>query len=159
MINEDGFKVCTEVQFYQVDSMHVVHHSQYLYYLEEARFRFAEEVLGLHSQDLKEYGFYLPVVNLHCRYIKSATLGEKLCVMLKISKNDLNGMVFYYKVKSLKDNRDILYATTEHIFTNVNHELMLDMPKKWLEVWDKIQNQNYIVTEAEIKKYRRKHIV
>lgn len=161
MLEDNGFKAYADVQFHQVDSMQVVHHSQYLFYLEQARFEFAKQTLGIDYQGFCDYGFYLPVANIHCRYVCSAVLGDKLCIHLKVEDSDKSNVTFFYKITSEKTGKVILLASTEHIFTNLKHRLMLQKPDIWVKMFERTRNEypQFIISQMELEKYRRKKIV
>ena len=63
------------INYYETDQMHVVHHSNYARYLEEARLHMMDQ-LDLSYDELERMGIIIPVMELHDYYIKSITYGD-----------------------------------------------------------------------------------
>lgn len=66
-----------KVNVYECDPMGIVHHSNYIRYMEEARID-AMEKLGLPYEELERRGYASPVVSLSVRYRKSTTFPDKI---------------------------------------------------------------------------------
>ncbi len=72
------------VRYAETDQMGVVYHSNYFPYFESAR---AESIrqLGLTYADMEKMGVIMPVIDVHCRYLRPAKYDDLLTVktMLK----------------------------------------------------------------------------
>ena len=72
------------VRYAETDQMGVVYHSNFFPYFESAR---AESIrqLGLTYADMEKMGVIMPVVDVHCRYLRPAKYDDLLTVrtMLK----------------------------------------------------------------------------
>jgi acyl-CoA thioester hydrolase len=72
------------VRYAETDQMGVVYHSNYFPYFETAR---AESIrqLGLTYADMEKTGVIMPVIDVHCRYLRPAKYDDLLTVktMLK----------------------------------------------------------------------------
>ena len=72
------------VRYAETDQMGVVYHSNYFPYFESAR---AESIrqLGLTYADMEKMGVIMPVVDVHCRYLRPARYDDLLTIktMLK----------------------------------------------------------------------------
>jgi acyl-CoA thioester hydrolase len=72
------------VRYAETDQMGVVYHSNYFPYFESAR---AESIrhLGFTYADMEKMGVIMPVVDVHCRYLRPAKYDDLLTVktMLK----------------------------------------------------------------------------
>ena len=69
------FRYKTRVEFYDVDSMDVVWHGNYIKYFEAARCAFLREI-GYDYANFRDDGFALPVVKLDIKYIKPQNTNE-----------------------------------------------------------------------------------
>lgn len=70
-------QVSIKVPFFDVDPMHVVWHGHYLKYFELARCELLDSIdYGYREMEKSGYGW--PVIDVHVRYVKSATLGQQL---------------------------------------------------------------------------------
>ena len=56
-----------KINYYETDRMGVVHHSNYIRYLEEARCYFLENI-GIPFEVLEENGITIPVLGVNCTY-------------------------------------------------------------------------------------------
>lgn len=63
------------VQYYETDKMGVVHHSNYIRWMEEARVHFIASV-GWEYKKMEETGYISPVVSVEAKYRKSAYFGD-----------------------------------------------------------------------------------
>lgn len=74
-----------DVRYYETDQMGIVHHSNYVRYLECGRVDMLKK-LGLPIEKIEEAGVMLPVVSVECRYKVPAKLGETLKVVTMIDE-------------------------------------------------------------------------
>lgn len=67
------------VRYVETDPMGVVYHSNYFPYFETAR---AESIrqLGLTYADMEKMGVIMPVIDIHCRYLRPAKYDDLLTV-------------------------------------------------------------------------------
>ena len=70
-----SFRYELQVPFYDVDSMRIVWHGNYVKYFEEARCAFFEN-LGMTYREMEEAGFLLPVVSLEIKYMRTCVFGQ-----------------------------------------------------------------------------------
>lgn len=71
------------VPFYDVDSMEVAWHGNYLKYFEDARCALLEQ-LQYNYDHMRESGYIWPVVDLRLKYVKPAFFKQRLRVLAKI---------------------------------------------------------------------------
>lgn len=77
------FEIKLPVRYYEADPMGVVHHSEYIRYFECARNQWLESIGYGYRRTLEEH-IVFPVVDLSCRYRKSALFGQVLTVTMEI---------------------------------------------------------------------------
>ncbi|HQZ73407.1 MAG: acyl-CoA thioesterase [Chitinophagaceae bacterium] len=72
------------VRYAETDQMGVVYHSNYFPYFESARAESIRE-LGFTYADMEKMGVIMPVVDVHCRYLRPAKYDDLLTIktMLK----------------------------------------------------------------------------
>lgn len=72
------------VRYAETDQMGVVYHSNYFPYFETARAESIRE-LGFTYADMEKMGIIMPVVDIHCRYLRPARYDDLLTIktMLK----------------------------------------------------------------------------
>ncbi len=111
------FEYIREINYYETDKMGIVHHSNYIRYLEEARCKWMKE-LGLSMERLEELGYTIPTLEISCKYLNPVTSGDVISIKPYISKYNGVRLEVSYEVKDVKNNNDIIKATTTHCFTN-----------------------------------------
>ncbi len=94
-----------QVAFNEMDPMGVVWHGNYANYFELARCALLDKI-GLNYNDMKERGHYWPVVKLRCKYMKSATLNQKLAITAEL-KDYHNSLTMGFTIRDAETG-DIL---------------------------------------------------
>lgn len=103
--------------YYETDKMAVVHHSNYLRWLEEARLDFLSQV-GLPYDKMEKDGIMIPVLSASCQYKYAVRFNETVCIKMKLE--DFTGLKFKisYRVTD-KETGDVrLIAETAHFFVD-----------------------------------------
>ena len=70
------------VYYYETDRMGIVHHSNYIKWLEEARIDFMEQI-GYPFKRIEDEGMMIPVLSVSCTYKKPMRYGEVYSVIIK----------------------------------------------------------------------------
>lgn len=106
-----------KINYYETDRMGVVHHSNYIRFLEEARIVGLENI-GLPFETLEENGITIPVLGVKCDYKYHVTFGDTIIINAFIKEYSGVRMTFGYKVRDKKTDKIVLLAETKHCFTN-----------------------------------------
>jgi acyl-CoA thioester hydrolase len=145
---KDSIYVTHSVQFHEVDSMGIVHHSQYLLWLEKARFTFAKETIGFSMKDFENNGFLLPVTKLECKYIKSIKLDQQVRIYIKLIETEIALVKFCYEVYDEITKMKLMEAVTEQVFVNGEGQLLLKNPEIWkFKIEEMKQKQPHFLTQ------------
>lgn len=72
-----------DVRYYETDLMGIVHHSNYIRYMEYGRHDLLVQ-LGVPVWEMESQGFMMPVVSVESRYVRPAKLGDKLKIVTMI---------------------------------------------------------------------------
>ena len=70
--------------YHETDQMRVIHHANYLKYLEEARIYYLDNI-GLPYKMLEDIGIVSPVLEIECRYKKSILFNEVVDIHITMS--------------------------------------------------------------------------
>lgn len=133
-----SFKYEKIINYYETDRMGVVHHSNYIRFLEEARCRWLE-YLGIPMEKLEQTGYTIPTLEVYCKYKYHVTSGDIITIEPRISEYNGARMKVEYKVKDKKTNKEIIEAWTTHCFTN-NELKPVNMKKHNKEVYEIFEN-------------------
>ena len=64
-----------KIDFFEVDSMRIVWHGNYINYFERARCAFLDKI-GYNYIAMEESGYIFPVTEVKCKYVKSLHFGD-----------------------------------------------------------------------------------
>jgi acyl-CoA thioester hydrolase len=105
------------VPFYDVDSMQVAWHGNYIKYFEDARCRLLEE-LGCNYDHMAASGYMWPVVDMRLKYVKPAHFKQRLRVLATIAE---------WQVRLKIDYRIVDVATGELLTKGYTIQVAVDM--------------------------------
>ena len=108
---------CHKVQYYETDMMGVVHHANYIHWMEEARVDFLDQ-LGVHYAEMEKRGVLSPVKSLACDYLKPCAFGDE--AEITVTPAVFNGVVLAirYDMRNKKTGEQVCSARSEHVFLN-----------------------------------------
>lgn len=101
------------VQYYETDMMGVVHHANYLHWMEEARIDFMDEI-GFPYRQMEAEGVLSPVKSLQVNYLKPCTFGDE--VEITVGVKDFNGVVITITYDMRVNGEPVFTGTSEHVF-------------------------------------------
>lgn len=111
------------VQYYETDQMSVVHHSNYIRWLEEARTDLLAQN-GISYAQMEAKGIIIPVVDISCRYLISAEYDDVMEIFPVMTAYNGIRLQFSYEVRFRKDGRTAATATSSHCFIGEDHKPM-----------------------------------
>ncbi len=121
------FSYIRKANYHETDQMGIIHHSNYIKWLEEARVAWMEHI-GLPYKTMEEEGVYSPVLGISCDYKAMVRFNDQ--VDIRVSIIDYTGikLLIGYKIYSLDGK--ICHATGEskHCFVDKDYKL-LRVPK------------------------------
>lgn len=107
------------INYYETDKMGVVHHSNYIRYMEEARCDWLENI-GIPFEVLEENGITIPVLGVSCDYKYHVTFGDTIIIKLFAKEYSGVRMTVGYDIKDKKTGKTVLVGETKHCFTDKN---------------------------------------
>lgn len=115
-------------EFYDVDSMSVVWHGNYVKYLEFGRCRFLDEV-NFDYKKMKNSGFALPIVKLNLKYIKPIFFNDEC--EIRVILTDFEGFLkFDYEIFARGEK--VCKAQTAQMAVNLRGESLYELPKDFV---------------------------
>ncbi len=108
-----------QVNYYETDRMGVVHHSNYLRYLEEARYVWMEENL-MPYPEIEKLGIIVPCTHASQKFKNYLRYGDVFSVHLEMYKFTGLRMYFRYKVYNETTGDLCLEAETVHYTTTAD---------------------------------------
>lgn len=114
-----SFTYTRKLNYYETDRMGVIHHSNYIRFLEEARCEWLD-INNISMSTLEANQITIPTLEVNVKYKNHVTSGDTITITPKIS--DFNGvrMTITYDVIDVKTGKTVIEAETKHCFTDIN---------------------------------------
>jgi acyl-CoA thioester hydrolase len=106
-----------QVQFSDLDPMEIVWHGHYVKYLEIAR-DVLLDTIGYNYPQMKASGYVWPVIDVHLRYVHSATFGQRLKLRAEIVEWE-NRLKIEYLITDAASGRRLMRASTTQVAVEI----------------------------------------
>lgn len=106
-----------KINYYETDRMGVVHHSNYIRFMEEARCKWLES-LDMPFSLMEENGVTIPVLGVNCEYKYHVTFGDVIVISLFIKEYSGVRMTIGYTIINKENGKIVLTGETKHCFTD-----------------------------------------
>ncbi len=103
-------------RYAETDQMGVIHHANYLIYLEQARMEWLN-TLGFSYVEMEKNGVMLPVFNIQIDYKKPLFVAQEITVTCKLLKPPSTRVIFEYEVIN-NENQLCAQAQITLVFTD-----------------------------------------
>lgn len=115
-----------KINYYETDKMQVVHHSNYIRFLEECRMDFLKQI-HLDYEQMEARGIMIPVLSVECNYKSPARFGETICIIPKLES--FHGVKFDMSYRIYSEDFKVLHnkAYSSHCFVD------FDFKPVWLK--------------------------
>ena len=108
-----------KINYYETDKMGIVHHSNYIRYLEEARCYWLTSI-NMPFSLLEENGITIPVLGVNCTYKNYVTFEDTILIKVFVKEYTGVRMTVGYEVTDKKTTKTVILAETKHCFTDKN---------------------------------------
>lgn len=119
-----------KVQYYETDKMGVVHHSNYIRWMEEARIDFLSQI-GWDYKKLEDMGIISPVTAVECKYKVSTMFGDTVAIAVWVEEFKGVKLKIGYEMK--KGDSVACEGHSEHCFLN-NEGKLINLKKEYPEL-------------------------
>lgn len=119
-----------DIPFFDVDSMNIVWHGNYVKYLEIARCAFLAHI-GHTYLDMAESGYGWPVVKLDLKYIRPARFTQKIRIDCALTEYE-SCLKIDYAIRDAASGETLTRAaTTQAAVAAANGEMQFQTPEIW----------------------------
>jgi acyl-CoA thioester hydrolase len=120
------------VRYADTDQMKMVYHSKYLEYFEQGRSDLLRG-LGIPYPEIEKMGYYLPVLEAHAKFIKSANYDDLLLV--KTMMSEMAGVRITIEYAIMNTHNELIVAGyTVHSFVNARTGKPSRPPQKFIDI-------------------------
>ena len=121
-----------KVQYYETDKMGIVHHSNYIRWMEEARIDFLGQI-GWNYKKLEDMGVISPVTAVDCKYKVSTYFDDVITIAVWIEEFKGVKLKLAYEMK--RDDMVVCEARSEHCFLDAEGNI-IRLRKEYPEFYD-----------------------
>lgn len=122
-----------KVHYHQVDQMGIMHHAQYVYFLEQARIQWLENH-GVRYAALEKKGVLLPVVSLSIDYKLPLHFDDSFFCHLSLEKFKGSLVEFSYQIED-KESNILSTAKTSLVFVNATTRRAMKCPEELMAIF------------------------
>lgn len=126
------------INYYETDKMGVVHHSNYIRYMEESRCSWLENI-GMPFAILEENNITIPVLGVNCTYKYHVIFGDTIIIKTFVKEYSGVRMTVGYEMTDKETGKIVLVGETKHCFTDKNLK-PINLKKYNSEFSNKFQN-------------------
>lgn len=108
-----------KINYYETDRMGVVHHSNYIRFLEEARCAWME-FAGMPFGEMEQNGITIPVLGVNIEYKNHVTYGDTIIIKPYVKEYSGVRLTVGYEVTEKSTGKTVITGETKHCFTDKN---------------------------------------
>jgi len=111
------------VRYSETDQMGVAHNKAYFEWFELGRTEFCRQ-RGVTYKEIEAQGFYLVVVEAHCRYRRPLRYDQMFIIRISLRESTPKKFVFDYQLLTKEERTLVDEGYTIHIVTNHRSEVL-----------------------------------
>lgn len=104
-----------KAQYHETDQMGIIHHSNYVKWMEEARISYMDQ-MGFSYRKVEELGVISPVVNISVSYKKQVSFDNEIQIHVSVKKYNSISLEFNYEFFNASKNEICTIASSRHCF-------------------------------------------
>ncbi|MDY4694106.1 MAG: thioesterase family protein [Blautia sp.] len=109
------YRYIRRAQYHETDQMGIIHHSNYVKWMEEARIRFMDQ-MGFSYKDVEKCGVISPVVEISVSYKKQVFFDDEIEIRVNILKYNGVTLEFRYDFYNITKKEICTTAISRHCF-------------------------------------------
>ena len=135
----DTWSYTRRVHYYETDRMGVVHHSNYLRLVEEARLAWVEQNVMSYA-DIEKNGVVIPAISACGHFKNFLHYNDLFSVHVTLTK--FNGVRFSFEYVIYNEEGTLIYeGTSEHCFVTYDGYHPISLKRKYPELYNKFAEQ------------------
>lgn len=106
-----------QAKYYETDQMGIIHHSNYIRWMEEARMEFMKDT-GFSYAAMEKMGIISPVTHVDCDYKSMTGFDETVVIGIKVTRYNGVRLCFEYEICDKETGKVRALANSAHCFLN-----------------------------------------
>ena len=128
-----------KVQFYETDGMSIVHHGNYILWMEEARTDFMDQI-GWSYHRAVDVGIDFAVTDVSCKYCSMTRFGETVAIHMAVESLSPAKMQLSYKMVNADTGELRAEGTPGHFFYDRAKARPVALKKALPDLWELLQS-------------------
>mgnify|MGYP003623938560 CR=1 FL=1 len=124
-----------KTQFYETDQMGIIHHANYVLWMEEARVDFMEQ-MGFGYEKSVESGVHIAVIGISCNYRSMVRFGDTVSIKVTITKMGPVRMVVSYEITDAATGELRTTGESTHCFVRDGENTLVRLNRTLPELYD-----------------------
>lgn len=124
-------------KYYETDQMSIIHHSNYIRWMEEARIDVMKQA-GISYRELEETGIIIPVLSVSCQYRNMVHFDDNVMIKVKAVKYTGVKLDLEYEFKDVETGKLYTTGTSSHCFLDRDYRI-ISLKHKYPEIHDKFR--------------------
>ncbi|MBQ1689603.1 MAG: acyl-CoA thioesterase [Lachnospiraceae bacterium] len=105
------------IHYYETDQMAIVHHSNYIRFLEECRMYYMEQ-WGIPYEKIEAAGILIPVLGVDVKYKQAIRFGDTIEISQRITRFSQVKFAVEYEIRNAKTQELHAIGSSEHAFVD-----------------------------------------
>ena len=110
-------------QYYETDQMGIIHHSNYIRWMEEARVDLMRQA-GISMVDIEKLGILIPVLSVSCEYKSMTRFGDTVIIDMRLAEYNGIKMFIEYQIYDKQTGKLRALGSSSHCFLSRDGKLI-----------------------------------
>lgn len=124
-------------KYYETDQMGIIHHSNYIRWMEEARVFYMAKI-GFGYKEMEESGIFSPVISVQCNYKKMVHFDDNVTIKVYVKEYKGLKLTIGYEMRNKENDEVCATASSVHCFLNAKGR-PIQLKKDWPDFHSKLQ--------------------
>lgn len=124
-----------KAHYYETDQMAIIHHANYIHWLEEARVDFMDQ-MGFGYDRAISTGIDFALLGLSCEYKSMVRFGETVNIQVSISALSVTKMTVQYEITDAASGKLRATGESRHCYYDSNKKRPVSLKKALPELYD-----------------------
>lgn len=112
-----------QAQYYETDQMGIIHHSNYIRWMESARIWYMSQI-GVDYRIMEEIGVISPVLEVSCQYKSMVRFGDTVLIEPEIEKYNGVTLELSYRITDKESGELRMLGKSKHCFLDSSGKIV-----------------------------------
>ncbi len=124
-----------KTHYYETDQMAIIHHANYIHWMEEARVDFMEQI-GYSYNRAVSTGIDFALLSISCEYKSMVRFGDTVNIQVSISSLSASKMTVQYRITDAATDKLCNVGESTHCYFDASKKRPVSLKKALPELYD-----------------------